>query len=148
MDLFLDTSALIKLYHNELYSKELIDFIDSNKISSLVLSQISKLEFRSAIWRKVRQKEITEVNANLVIDLFMNDYSKFIWVGENEKIFETSSTLIQKYGIDGLRTLDSIQLNSALIASYSFPSMGFITFDLLLQKVFKKENLNVIKVNI
>jgi predicted nucleic acid-binding protein len=148
MDLFLDTSALIKLYHTELYSKELIDFIESNKISSLVLSQISKLEFRSAIWRKVRQKEVTEVNANLVIDLFMNDYSKFIWVEENEKIFETSTALIQKYGIDGLRTLDSIQLNSALIANGSFSFMGFITFDLLLQKVFKKENLNVIKVNI
>jgi len=63
-------------------------------------------------------------------------------------LFLDTSALIQKYGIDGLRTLDSIQLNSALIANGSFSFMGFITFDLLLQKVFKKENLNVIKVNI
>ena len=60
-------------------------------------------------------------------------------------LFLDTSALIQKYG---LRTLDSIQLNSALIANGSFSFMGFITFDLLLQKVFKKENLNVIKVNI
>jgi PIN domain nuclease of toxin-antitoxin system len=49
MNLFFDTSSLFKLYHLEEGSKEIINFFNSNKIDSIYLSEITSVEFCSAV---------------------------------------------------------------------------------------------------
>jgi len=60
MKIFLDTSSLFKLYHKEDGTAELEMLFSTVPITTVFLSEISKIEFASAIWKKVRSKEITE----------------------------------------------------------------------------------------
>ncbi len=57
MNAFLDTSSLLKLYHNEPGTDTLIATL-SQGVENLYLSELAILEFRSAIWKKTRTGEI------------------------------------------------------------------------------------------
>ncbi len=111
MKIFLDTSSLLKLYHKEADTAELELIFSTVKITDIFLSEISKIEFTSAIWKKVRTKEITESEALTTLDLFESDFRKYSFVATDSIIIEQARILVSKYGIQGLRTLDSIQLS-------------------------------------
>jgi len=102
MKIYLDTSALFKLYHNETGAEEIENIFIHNKISGLFLSEISKIEFASAVWKKVRLKDITEMQAISLIKLFENDFSKYTFVQVDNIVIEQSISLISKYGQEGL----------------------------------------------
>jgi predicted nucleic acid-binding protein len=108
----------------------------------MYLSEIAKIEFLSAIWKKIRQREITEEVGNAVIFCFEEDFNKFQWLKLSSDIIKRASELLKKYGDDGLRTLDSIQLACAV--KIRGENCSFFTSDNLLQKLFSKENLNII----
>ena len=72
MKAFLDTSSLIKLYHKEERSDSVMNAL-SNDIREIFLSELAILEFRSALWKKIREKEIKEKTAIEVIKCFQND---------------------------------------------------------------------------
>lgn len=114
MKIFLDTSSLVKLYHNESGSEELIELFEEQKIEAIFLSNIAKLEFSSAVYKKVRTKELSENEANELILLFESDFSKYSFIKCNDEIVEEANRLLKIYGTDGLRSLDSIQLASVL----------------------------------
>ena len=76
MKIFLDTSSLFKLYHQETGTEELESIFQKFKITHIYLSEISKVEFTSTIWKKVRTKEITIHQANLTASLFESDFEK------------------------------------------------------------------------
>jgi uncharacterized protein len=63
MKIFLDTSSLFKLYHKEAETEDLELVFSMIKITNIFLSEIAKIEFTSTIWKKVRTKEITELEA-------------------------------------------------------------------------------------
>jgi uncharacterized protein len=50
MKLFLDTSSLFKLYHQEDGTDELESMFTQQKITHIYLSEIAKVEFTSTIW--------------------------------------------------------------------------------------------------
>ncbi len=53
MKIFLDTSSLFKLYHREADTAELEDTLSKFAITSIYLSEITKVEFTSTVWKKV-----------------------------------------------------------------------------------------------
>lgn len=53
MRIFLATSAIFKLYHQETGTEELESVFLNSKITQIYLSEISKVEFASTIWKKV-----------------------------------------------------------------------------------------------
>ena len=55
---FLDSSALIKLYHNE-PGTERVDHLFAATDTTLVISELTAVEMYSALARKVRTGEIT-----------------------------------------------------------------------------------------
>lgn len=114
MTLFLDSSSLIKLYHFETGSKGLMDLFEKFDITRIVLSAISRIEFSSAIWKKVRAREISSTNALIVLKAFREDFRYYHIVETDNKIFELAEQLLDKYGKSGLRSLDSLQLASAV----------------------------------
>ncbi len=136
---FLDTSALVKLYHQEDSSLEVEEAI--SRVEEIYLSGIAELEFRSTLWKKVRTEEINEDIANIVIDAFENDFDNYSWVEIDYESIQSSKELLMKYGQKGLRTLDSIQLSSALALKNL--DCQFITFDLRLRNFFQGEGLSV-----
>ncbi len=138
MKLFLDTSSLLKLYHKEEGSEQLLELALVAK--EIYLSTLAKLEFRSALWRKVRTKEISKEECEAVIQVFVEDKQKYHWILQDQNIDEMAECLLTKWGEIGLRTLDSIQLASA-ITLQGQPDCVFHTADRTLAKLFKKEKL-------
>ncbi len=63
MNIFLDTSSLLKLYHKEQGTEELLEFVSEN-VENIYLSEIAKIEFNSAIWKKFEQKSLKKTVQN------------------------------------------------------------------------------------
>ncbi len=139
MKAFLDTSSLLKLYHHESDTETLTAAL-SQGVEDIYLSELAKVEFRSAIWKKTRTGEIDTPIANAVITCFEQDNLKFRWIFLENEIIQQASKLLMKYGADGLRTLDAIQLASALTLKEQ-QDVRFFTADQLLNSLFKQEGL-------
>jgi len=139
MKIFLDTSSLIKLYHIEIGTDYLDKLLEDNSISEIFLSDIAKVEFTSAIWKKVRTKDLTEKEANSIIDSFEKDYENYTFIDLDADIVILAKDLVFKYGLKGLRTLDSFQLASILKikSKLSFA----VTADDLLKSLIKDEGI-------
>lgn len=103
------------------------------------MSELSKVEFTSIIWKKVRSKEITAEQAKITLTHFENDFEKYNFITTDSLKLEQARNLITKYGLDGLRTLDSIQLSSCLLLKNQVDI--FFTEDKLLKSIIEKEGL-------
>lgn len=141
MKAFLDTSSLIKLYHQEEGSDSITKAI-SNDVEEIFLSELAVLEFRSAIWKKIREKEIEETAAMEVMSCFHSDHDNFQWILLESDTVESAAHLLMKYGKNGLRTLDSLQLAAAL--TLKDEECIFLTSDKLLRSLFEEEKLRVL----
>ena len=139
MKIFLDTSSIFKLYHRETDTVELERNLSAISISSIYLSEIAKVEFTSTVWKKVRTKEITELEGQTTLDLFELDFVKYNFVTTDSIIIEQARILTSKYGTQGLRTLDSVQLSTA-VSLYRQVNI-FLTADKLLKSLFLSEGL-------
>lgn len=139
MKLFLDTSSLVKLYHKEAGTEEIEYIFTNHTITEIFLLEITKIEFQSAIWKKVRTKEVTAVTAVTKMRLFEQDFLKYTFITMDNLILEGARILILKYGIKGLRTLDSIQLSTC--KTLFEKAHVFLTSDQLLKTLLKAEGL-------
>ncbi len=139
MKIFLDTSALFKLYHQETGTEELESIFLKSKVTHIYLSEISKVEFTSTIWKKVRTKEISSDQAKITVELFESDFEKYNFISTDSLIIEQAKNLTTKYGIEGLRTLDSIQLSTCKVLEKQVDI--FFTADKLLNALIEKEGL-------
>ena len=142
MNAFLDTSALIKLYHAEAGSERLTAYIEE-QVDTIFLSELATLEFRSAIWRRVRMREIEQETALRVIACFDADADNYTWIAIQSGLVRIASDLFNIYGAQGLRTLDALQLASALMVKKN--ECVFFTSDNLLRSFFSMEGLSVIE---
>lgn len=142
MNIFLDTSVLVKLYHKEDGTEKIFAKINESSPEFLILSELSQLEFRSAFLKKVRLKEIEQDDVEKVIDFFSNDIDKFVWLSIDKRVKDLALESLSKHGLKGLRTLDSLQLASALIVKERLGDTLYLTSDKLLSKLFISEDLN------
>lgn len=142
MRLFLDTSSLIKLYHEEQDSESFKNVIVSHPISSIFLSELTRIEFLSALWKKWRQRELTTEIVRQTIVLFDNDALRFTFLPLDDCIVQNACGLVSKYGLEGLRSLDSIQLATAV--SLRGQADLFMTADKLLEALLVKESLPIL----
>lgn len=139
MNVFFDTSSLFKLYHREIGTEELMRLFDEVGIEVIYLAEITKIEFSSAVWKKCRKNEIDERVANQLIEKFDKDSVRFNYVPESQILRQNAKELIGKHWIKGLRTLDSIQLASALKVKNQIEL--FLTSDDLLSVISRNEGL-------
>ena len=139
MKIFLDNSTLLKFYHRERDTPELQNQFSAARVTRIYLSELSKIEFDSAMWKKPRMGDASELDVLTALSLFKRDSRKYDFVPTNELIFAQARTLLAKYGIEGLRTLDSLQLATAL--ALADRAEAFITADQLLKSFFRAEGL-------
>lgn len=139
MKLFLDTSSLFKLYHQEAGTTKLESIFMQEKITQIFLSEITKIEFASTVWKKVRTKEIMTEQADVTLAFFEADFAKYSFIATDSLLLEQARKLTTKYGLAGLRTLDSIQLATCLILAQE--ATVFLTADKLLETLIKAEGL-------
>jgi predicted nucleic acid-binding protein len=139
MKIFLDTSSLIKLYHTEFGTDDLDRLLDENSVQQIFLAEIAKIEFNSAVWKKVRTKDLTKDEAVEIIDSFQSDYPSYSFISTDHQLLIIARDLITKYGFAGLRTLDSIQLAS--IISVKEDLAIAVSADDLLRSLIEKEGI-------
>ncbi len=72
---FLDTSALFKIYHKEV-GTQVVEELYENPNNTLYISQLSKVEFVSTLFKKLRLKEITIEALQLAENKFAYDCKK------------------------------------------------------------------------
>ena len=71
MKYFLDTSALVKIYHKEAGTEKVLNIYEDK--SDIVISELSRVEFISTIHRKFRNGEIDEKTLNILSEKFQFD---------------------------------------------------------------------------
>ncbi len=141
---FLDTNALVKRYHRE-EGTDLIDRLFSESDVNFVISDISIIEFYSAIALKVRTGEIDESNFISLRKLFAQDIKNKIYkiaeFAESEK--KESVNLLLKHGKNrSLKTLDAIQL--AVMKSLKQKRIKAVCADEKFCKVISLEGFEVL----
>lgn len=115
MNLFLDTSTLVKLYHEEEGTHEIDNFIKTHKVENFYISEITSLEFTSAVYRKMRMKEISPDQAENLLTLFSNDLANYFIIRVDSQLINKAAELLETHRERNLRTLDAIQLACMLI---------------------------------
>lgn len=140
MNLFLDTSALIKIYHREKGTEEISNYL-SNAPDSLVLtiSDITKIELHSALMRRFRKGEISYNDLSETFQLFDIDFRKFSIVTTDRFVKNLALYIIDSQGINNsISTLDSIQLASAVYSNSYSKIERFISSDQKMLNVAKE----------
>jgi len=110
---FLDTNAIVKRYHRE-DGSDIVDRLFAEAHAEFVISDISIIEFYSALSLKVRVGEIDEENFVSLRKIFAQDIKRGLYevveFANDEKL--ESTKLLLKYAKEhSLRTLDAIQLS-------------------------------------
>jgi len=140
MNFFVDTSSLFKLYHREEGTELLLELFEQEGVQVLYLAEITRIEFSSVVWKKCRKNEIDERVALLLLQKFDKDAEKFTFVTEDYLIRNSALELIGAHWRIGLRTLDAIQLASALHIKERIDL--FLTADNLLSQISKIEGFS------
>jgi len=137
---FCDTSAIIKLYHREI-GTNWMEHIFNDKESTIIISELSTLEFYSALSKKVRIGEITDYARKQAVNNFQNDCKdRFIVTPLGSMIITRAREIVDKYGSKySIRTLDAIQISACLLEN--FTEIQFVCSDLHLIKICRLENL-------
>ena len=102
---------------------------------------MTKLEFASAVWKKVRVKDLTQEQAAFLLEAFESDFQNYSFVQLDTFLLEKANHLLSVYGEKGLRTLDSLQLATAVLLKDQLQMA--ISSDNLLLDFFGKEGLPV-----
>lgn len=111
---FLDTSALVKIYHREPGSEYCLELYSNH--SHLIISELARVELHSAILRKQRDKELNAKALKAVLQKFTYDCEERYEVLQIASlVYDEACSLLSRYtALHGLRTLDSLQLATFL----------------------------------
>jgi len=142
---FLDTSAIVKRYHSE-NGSDFIDKLFAEADAEFVISDISIIEFYSALSLKVRGGEIDEENFMSLRKLFSQDIKRGLYeVAEftNTEKLESTKLLLKYAKKYSLKTLDAIQLS--VVKSVNRPEVkAVVCADKKFCKIIAFEDFSVI----
>ena len=131
---FLDTSALVKIYHREAGSDYCLELYTNE--SHLIISELARVEFHSALFRKQREKDLNAKALKAVLQKFTYDCaSRYEILTVASLVYDDACSLLSRYAtVYGLRTLDSLQL--ATFINFCEKSQDYFVFVLNALKEF------------
>ncbi len=142
---FMDSSALVKYYHTEAGSSEVIRFVEEANVRCIV-SRLTVTEVHSAFALKLRTGEIDDHDFSRLWDQFVDDVTqrRFEVVRVVEVHHKEAERLIRKYARRMLRTLDALQLAVALDVHSRITLDRFVCSDIRLGEIATEEGLSVL----
>ena len=112
MILFLDTSALVKFFHEEKGSDAVTNLILS-KDNEVWISELARIEFLSAIFRRFRSKEVDDKQLSQATAGFEEQLAGFNIEPLGQAILREAEYLLKTYGkTRRIRALDALQLGT------------------------------------
>ena len=141
MKMFFDTSALLKAFHSEQGTETVVKLL-SQKGATVWISELTKIEYKSALYRRFNNKQISEENLQIAFDSF-NAYLQKISIRPLSSITITEAeNLFDKYYSYGLRTLDALQFASFSLLSDN--EIYFVTADNKLCQIVEIAGFSII----
>jgi len=144
MKLFFDTSALVKYFHNEQGSQEVIKLIENHE-NEIWVSDLARVEFVSALHRKFRNKEIDMFQLNEALKGFDSEWNNFNIQPLGNTVITTADQLLRENADQyRLRALDAIHFASfTLLAEKNW---AFVVADSLLADAVAANQFKVIRI--
>lgn len=141
MILYLDTSALVKIYVDETKSAVVREHV--KQAEGLATSRIAYAEARAAFARKRREQGLSRADYRSVVNDLDQDWADYFIVDVAESIVRAAGLLAECHA---LRGADAIHLASAVALSKQVgESVMFGCFDDRLAGAAGKEELRVMK---
>jgi len=137
MNLFFDTLALVKYFHDEPGTKYVTALIEDADHTAWC-SELAQIEFVSAVHRKFREGVLDEEQLRQALDGFAEAAHSFYVEPLGQPVTEEAGRLLQKHGrVHALRTLDALHL--ATYTLISEPEWRFVVADDRLYDLARKE---------
>ncbi|MEK7473990.1 MAG: type II toxin-antitoxin system VapC family toxin [Candidatus Coatesbacteria bacterium] len=139
MALFLDTSALVKLFVREPGSEKVERL--TGRDPQIHVGPFAHHEFVSAVKRRTREGSLTPAGAAKALAEFREDLNEsFLVVQFSQELSRRALLLLEGRGGEGLRTLDAFQLSACL----GVPGAVFLLADRTLAKIAHREGVKTI----
>lgn len=140
MTVFADSSALVKLYTDE------VDATLVRDQAPYVISAIARVEVPAALWRKHRTGELSAEDSALLAADFAADWHEpegpFVPVAVHAQVLERAAALVATHG---LRAYDGVQLACASAAREADPQVdSFLCFDAELSAAAAREGFQLL----
>jgi predicted nucleic acid-binding protein len=135
--LYVDTSALVKLYVPEPESGAVQALVGSAQVAAV--SVVAFAEARAAFARKRRERAVNPKDYRRIVREFDDDWDHYFVVDVTEPLVKRAAQLADKHG---LRGYDAIQLSSAIVLrDQSGEAVSFCCFDGRLLRASRREGL-------
>jgi uncharacterized protein len=135
--LYVDTSALVKLYVPEPESGAVQALVGSAQVTAV--SVVAFVEARAAFARKRRERAVNPKDYRRIVREFDDDWDHYFVVDVTEPLVKRAAQLGDKHG---LRAYDAIQLSSAIVLrEQSGEAVSFCCFDGRLLGASRREGL-------
>ena len=110
MNLYLDTSVLVSCYVAETQSAAVLEQLAQHS-GELIVSQLTEVEFCSALSMKVRSKQLSNAQQNAILELFQQhletgQYTRAYLI---EDTYQLAKQFLLNHSLK-LRILDALQL--------------------------------------
>ena len=137
MILYLDTSALVKLYVEEPLSQELTEAVD--KAEAVATSLIAYTETRAAFARARREARFSAQTYRRIVGEFVEDWPRYIAIEVTDPLVKDAGDLADSRA---LRGYDALHLASVLnLCQQVTASVTFLAFDRALSLAAKREGV-------
>ena len=121
---FLDSSAVVKRYVNEVGSDWITNLTDPTSANSIHIVRITGAEVVSGIARRARGKSISTIDAAAAIALFDHHFAYGYVVAEvSPRLVSLAMKVAETYA---LRGYDSVQLAAALQLNSACTAIGIV----------------------
>ncbi|MDA2924887.1 type II toxin-antitoxin system VapC family toxin [Acidobacteria bacterium AH-259-L09] len=110
MILYLDTSALVKVYVQETGSREIKPLVEEAEV--LATSRIAYVEARAAFARKFRERGLSVRKYRSMVEDLDQDWESYFVMDVSDSLLKAAGSLAEKHA---LRAFDAIHLASSLI---------------------------------
>lgn len=143
MSVYLDTSALIKLYVEEEGTEQVVEATQDAADGRVIIVDLTPLEARSAIRRREREGDISAADADRVLRQIENDCSmSFLMQPSTSAVMEEAARLIDRHP---LRAYDALQLAGCLVVRDGMPGpVTFVCADTRLCDAARQEGLEAL----
>ena len=140
---YLDTSALIKLYIEEEGTERVVGATGDFDGVQIIILDITPLEARSAVRRRQREGDISGADADRILNQIEDDGSSlFVVQPSTSAVIEEAARLIDRHP---LRTYDALQLAGCLVTRDNVPGpLTFVCADVRLCEAAGQEGLTVL----
>ena len=144
--LYLDTSALVKLYIEETGTERIAELVLSDSNCSLSTSAITQVEFHSAIDRRRRRRggDVGEDAAERAVERFNRRFkSEFFRYPLDDQTLDLACVLVSRHA---LRAYDAVHLAACLflLRLRSRDDLTFVSADRRLLTAARSEGLAVL----